>query len=104
MLIVTLLSSVLALYFFDKLIAGYVGKKDALFLTFAFAIFPARWLIVRSTGSADPLFVAAIIASIYYFKNKKYWFAGLWGLVAQITKSPGIHFLSHISDTSYMNM
>jgi Gpi18-like mannosyltransferase len=90
MLIVTLLSSILAIYFFQKLISEYVDKKDVMFLTFLFAVFPARWLIVRSTGSADPLFVGAIIASIYYFKNKKYWLAGLWGLIAQLTKSPGI--------------
>ena len=90
MLIVTLLSSILAIYFFMKLISQYVGTKDALFLTFLFSIFPARWLIVRSVGSADPLFIAAIIASLYYFKNKKYWLAGIWGAIAQITKSPGI--------------
>ena len=90
MLIVTLLSSMLAIYFFMKLISQYVEKKDVLFLTFVFSIFPARWLIVRSVGSADPLFVASIIASLYYFKNKKYWLAGIWGAVAQFTKSPGI--------------
>ncbi len=90
MLIVTLLSSIVAIYFFQKLISEYVDKKNVAFLTFLFAIFPARWLIVRSTGSADPLFVGAIIASIYYFKNKKYWMSGIWGLIAQITKSPGI--------------
>ena len=100
MLIVTLLSSILAIYFFQKLIDEYVDRKDVIFLTFLFAIFPARWLIVRSTGSADPLFVSAIIASLYYFKNKKYWFAGLWGLVAQLTKSPGI--LLFISYATYL--
>jgi len=90
MLLVTLASSVLALYFFEKLISEYVKPRDALFLTFAFSILPARWLIVRSVGSADPLFVAGVIASVYFFKNKKYWLAGLWGLIATITKSPGI--------------
>lgn len=90
MLIVTLLSSIIALFFFNKLISQFADKKNATFLTFLFAIFPARWLIVRSTGSADPLFVGSIIASIYYFKNKRYWLAGIWGLVAQVTKSPGI--------------
>lgn len=90
MLIVTLISSILALYFFFKLISQYVDEKNAIFLTFIFSIFPARWLIVRSVGSADPLFIAGIIASIYYFKNKKYWLAGIWGMVAQLTKSPGI--------------
>jgi len=90
MLIATLLSSIMAIYFFQRLIGDYVEKKDIMFLTFLFAIFPARWLIVRSVGSADPFFVGAIIASIYYFKNKKYWLAGVWGLLAQLTKSPGI--------------
>lgn len=90
MLIVTVLSSTLAIYFFMKLISQYVEKKDVLFLTFLFSIFPARWLIVRSVGSADPLFLAAIIGSLYYFKNKRYWLAGIWGAVAQLTKSPGI--------------
>lgn len=90
MLIVTLLSSIMAMYFFQRLISDYVDKKDVMFLTFLFAIFPARWLIVRSVGSADPFFVGSIIASIYYFKSKKYWLAGVWGLLAQLTKSPGI--------------
>ncbi len=90
MLAVTLLSGILATYFFYKLISGYVEGKNALFLTFLFSIFPARWLIVKSVGSADPLFIAGVIASIYYFKKKKYWVAALWGVVAQLTKSPGI--------------
>jgi Gpi18-like mannosyltransferase len=97
MLIATVLSSILATYFFMKLISQYVSGKDVLFMTFLFSIFPARWLIVRSVGSADPLFVASIIASLYYFKNKKYWAAGLWGVIAQITKSPGILlFVSYV--------
>ncbi len=90
MLIITILSSILAIYFFQKLISQYIETKDVLFLTFMFSIFPARWLVVRSVGSPDPLFVAGIIASIYYFKNKNYLLAGVWGLVAQLTKSPAI--------------
>jgi hypothetical protein len=47
-------------------------------------------LIVKSIGSPEPLFIASIIASLYYFKKQKYFLAGLWGLIATITKSPGI--------------
>ncbi len=90
MLFITLVSSFLALYFFNKLAKLYVDSGQALFLTFVFSIFPARWLIVRSVGSAEPLFIAAIIASVYYFVRKRYLAAGIWGLVAQLTKSPGI--------------
>ena len=90
MLTMTLASSVLALRFFYKFMRRYIKKNQALWLTFVFSIFPARWLIVRSVGSAEPLFIAAIIASIYYFQKKKYWQAGIWGAIAQLTKSPGI--------------
>jgi Gpi18-like mannosyltransferase len=97
MLIVTLFSSFLAIYFFYKLVSDYVSEENAMFLTFLFSIFPARWLIVRSVGSADPLFIASIIASLYFFKNKKYLWAGLWGAVAQMTKSPAVLlFISYI--------
>ena len=90
MLVVTLLSSILALYFFSVFIADFVEKKDLLWITIVFAILPARWLIVRSVGSAEPLFLASVIASVYYFRKEKYLSAGLWGVVAQISKSAGI--------------
>jgi len=90
MLFVTVTSSFLTLYFFAKLAGEFVSKKDALWLTFIFSIFPARWLIVRSVGSAEPLFVATIIASVFFFRKKRYLLAGIWGALAQLTKSPGI--------------
>jgi Gpi18-like mannosyltransferase len=101
MLMVTLASSFLAIYFFNRLAREYTDEKRALFLTLIFSIFPARWLVVRSVGSADPLFVAAITASVYYFAKKRYWLAGIWGLTAQLTKSPAILlFLSYICAVS----
>jgi len=90
MLAVTVLGSILATYFFYKFTCLYFSSKDALWLTFVFSILPARWLVVRSVGSPEPLFIAAIIASLFYFRKEKYWLAGIWGAVAQLTKSPGI--------------
>jgi len=97
MLFVTLISSIFAIFIFYKFINLYVTEKDALWITTVFSIFPARWLIVRSVGSSEPLFIALIIASIYFFKNKKYLFAGIFGALAQLTKSPAILlFISYI--------
>ncbi len=90
MLIVTLLSSTLAGYYFYLLIKEFVGKNNALFATLVFSVIPARWLVSHSVGSADPLFIAGIIASIYHFRRQEYLKSGLWGAVAQLTKSPGI--------------
>lgn len=90
LLVVTVISSFMALSFFQKLAQLYVTKSQATWLTIVFALLPARWLIVRSVGSPEPLFVGALIASVYYFKKEKYIWAGLWGAVAQFTKSPAI--------------
>jgi hypothetical protein len=90
MLFVTVVSSFLALLLFNKHAKLYLNQNDALWLTAIFAIFPARWLIVRSVGSPEPFFIAAILASTYYFGNKKYLLAGIWGMLAQMTKSPAI--------------
>jgi len=90
MLLVTMASSVLALYFFNKHASLLLKPSDALLLTFIFAIFPARWLIVRSVGSPEPFFIASILASTYFFGQRRYWLAGFWGLLAQMTKSPAI--------------
>lgn len=90
MLFVTILGSFLALYFFYKHARELLSSNNALWLTFVFAIFPARWLIVRSVGSPEPFFIATILASTYFFSKKKYLLAGLWGILAQMTKSPAI--------------
>jgi hypothetical protein len=101
MLAITVISSFIALYFFNRLAKEFVGSESALWLTVIFSVFPARWLIVRSIGSPEPLFIGSIIASLFYFRNKKYWLSALWGVVATLTKSPGIllfvaYFLSMI--------
>lgn len=90
MLLVTVACSILATYFFKKLVSEFVSPKDINWMLFVFSVLPARWLIVRSVGSSEPLFIASVIASIYYFRQKKYFSASLWGVAAQLTKSPGI--------------
>lgn len=90
MLLVTVLSSIGAIYIFSKFISDFVDKKDVLWMTFLFSIFPARWLIVRSIGSPEPLFLAFVISTIYFFKKDKYLLSGIFGALAAFTKSPGI--------------
>lgn len=90
MLFVTVIFSFLSLLFFFKLARIYLKKDHALWLTTVFAVFPARWLIVRSVGSAEPLFIFTILASLYHFNKNKYLLSGIFGMVASMTKSPGI--------------
>lgn len=90
MLLLTLIGSVAAFLMFYKYVSELKLSKNAWWLTLAFLIFPARWLAVRSVGSPEPWFIFFVLASLFNFRKQKYWLAGLFGALAQLTKSPGI--------------
>jgi hypothetical protein len=90
MLSVTLISSVLASIVFYFFLKEFRYSKQALWLTLVFLLLPARWLVVRSVGSPEPLFILFILISFYFFKKKNYWLAGIFGALNQLTKPPGI--------------
>lgn len=66
------------------------SKKQALMIGLASLVLPARWLALRSVGSPEPWFLAFLLLSLISYKKKKYLSAGIWGALAQVTKSPGI--------------
>jgi hypothetical protein len=65
-------------------------SNNYLLLTTIFLFFPARWLILRSVGSPEPLFVFLILLSLLGMTKKNYWLAGIAGALAQLTKPPAI--------------
>ena len=107
MLFSTLITTILAVVFFYLFVKKFKLSKAPLWLSILFLFLPARWLVVRSVGSPEPLFIFALLASFYFFKSaltpvsqnlfskKKivtvdFLLAGLFGALAQITKTPGI--------------
>lgn len=107
MLFVSLLSTVLASFAFYFLVRNFNLSKHPLYLSFLFLILPARWLIVHSVGSSEPTFILFVILSIYFFmkfniagKISNILFASFFGMLAQITRPPGI--LLFIALSSYL--
>jgi len=107
MLISTLITTIAAVLIFYLFIKKFKLSTSPFFLSLLFLFLPARWLVVRSVGSPEPLFIFALLASFYFFKsalspvsenlisNKKiitidFLLAGIFGALAQITKTPGI--------------
>lgn len=107
MLAATLLTTILAVWAFYLLLKKFNITSKPLWISVIFLFLPARWLTVRSVGSPEPLFIFAILASIYFFKSafdKKennllsryksitldFFLAGIFGALAQITKTPAI--------------
>lgn len=90
MLMVTTIFSVLSVVTFYEMIRDVAGFKNPLWLALVFLYLPARWLVVRSVGSPEPLFVFLTLVSLWSFYRQKYWTAGIFGGLAQLTKPPGI--------------
>ncbi|MBI2019288.1 glycosyltransferase family 39 protein [Candidatus Daviesbacteria bacterium] len=97
MLFVSLISTIAAAIAFYFLVRDFRLTDHPLFLSLLFLILPARWVIVHSVGSSEPTFMFFIISSLYFFLKfeKSQYFhdiliASLFGLLAQITRPPGI--------------
>lgn len=111
MLIATLLGSLLFFLAFYRYLEA-IGIKRPLWLCLVLLILPARFLVVRHVGSPEPWFMFFIITSLLAFKKEKYWLAGIFGALAQLTKSPGIllfaayglHWLLDYYQTKRLNL
>jgi Gpi18-like mannosyltransferase len=90
-----LAASLLGLIFFYFAFVKFLKKlnlsTDQVFwLCLTSLILPARWLAVRSIGSPEAWFMGFVLMSLLYYKDKKYFLAGIFGALAQLTKSPAI--------------
>ncbi|MCA9372196.1 glycosyltransferase family 39 protein [Candidatus Woesebacteria bacterium] len=89
MLFTSIFYSVLLGLFFYALIDKLRLTEKPLLLTTVFLFLP-RFLVVRSVGAPETMFLFFILSSIYYFEQKNYLIAGFLGGLAAMTKSPGI--------------
>lgn len=97
MLFVSLTFTIFSAIAFYFLVRDFKLSSSPLFLSLVFLILPARWLIVHSVGSPEPVFIFFVISALYFFMKfevfqiKTHLFlAALFGLLAQITRPPGI--------------
>lgn len=108
MLFVSLVFTLLSCWAFFLLVRDFKLTSKPLFLSMIFLLLPARWVIVHSVGSAEPIFIFFVISSLYFFlkyeQNLRFPFillSAFFGLLAQITRPPGI--LLFISLTLYIH-
>lgn len=97
MLFVSLVSTILATWGFYKLVSDFKLSSHPLFLSLLFLILPARWLIVHSVGSSEPLFIFFVITTVYFFmkfeadlKFFNIFLVGIFGFLAQLSRPPAI--------------
>lgn len=97
MILVSVIFTVLSVNAFYFLVRDFKLTSSPLILSLVFLVIPARWLVVHSVGSPEPVFIFFTILSLYFFMKyeeiKKWnyiWLAGIFGLFAQLVRPPGI--------------
>lgn len=95
MLFVNILASVALACFFYYFVKHFKLSEQPLLLTTVFLFLP-RFLVVRSVGAPESLFLLFILVSIFFFEKKNYLLAGLAGGIAITIKSPaGLLFIAY---------
>jgi len=86
---VNLFFSVLLAVFFYYFLKYFKITEHPLPLTIIFLFLP-RFFVLRSVGAPESLFLLLILLSVFFFEKKQYFYAGILGALATMTKLPGI--------------
>lgn len=89
MLVVNLSFTILLSILFYYILKTFKITEKPLVLTLVLLFLP-RFLVVRSVGAPESLFIFCILLSLFFFEKKKYFFSGIAGMFAVATKIPGI--------------
>lgn len=86
---INLLATIGLVLFFYYLLKKFKLTKNPILLASVMMFLP-RFLVVRSVGAPESLFMLLILLSLFFFEKDKFWLAGLFGGLATMTKTPGI--------------
>ncbi len=89
MISVNLLATVFLTCFFYFFLKKFKITKYPLILSIIL-LFTPKFLVVRSIGAPESLFILFILLSLFFFEQKRFFWSGLFGGLATMTKSPGI--------------
>lgn len=103
-ILATLIFSLAAPLVFYLLAKSIVSDKKSLILALIFCVFPARWLVLRSVPSPEPLFLTLVMASIYCYRQKRFGWSAIMAGLAQTVKSPGILLIGALGLLTIINI
>ena len=90
LLLVSLLATCAATLLFYRLCRDVWTVPSPGFLTLVFLFLPPRWLLYRSAGSTEALYIALVLAAIFLFERSLVARASLAGALATLTRISGL--------------
>ncbi|HEX7252012.1 MAG TPA: hypothetical protein VF376_03950 [Thermoanaerobaculia bacterium] len=90
LLLATILSMCAATLLFYRLLRDVYRSEHAAYLALVFIFLPPRWVLYHSVGASEPLFLAAVFASLYLFERQRIGLACVAAAVASVTRFAGL--------------
>lgn len=90
LLLVSVLATCVATVLFFRLCRDVWKVASPEFLTLVFLFLPPRWLLYRSTGSTEALYLASTLAAVYSFERSQVARASIAGALATLTRISGL--------------
>lgn len=90
LLLVSVLATCAATIFFYRLCRDVWKLASPGFLTLVFLFLPPRWLLYRSTGSTEAVYMAFTLAAIYFFERSRVGKAAGAAALATLTRISGL--------------
>jgi hypothetical protein len=93
LLVVSILCTIAAALIFYRLARDVWKVPSPGFLALLFLLLPPRWLLYRSVGASEPLFLALVLGSIWCFETRKWGAACALAGLASLTRVSGVMIL-----------
>src|SRR5688572_29521874 len=90
LLLVSVLATCVATLLFYRLCRDVWRLPSPTFLTVVFLFLPPRWLVYRSTGSTEAVYIALVLAAILFFERLQVGRASVAGALATLTRISGL--------------
>lgn len=90
MLFVTIVSAALATLAFWRLLIAFECVENPWFSALIFTIVPARWIIYKSVGATEPLFLLCVFSSLIAYKKDRFALALVCAGLASMTRIVGV--------------
>ena len=90
LLLVSVLASVVAVQIFYRLARDVWRLTSPLFLSLVFLFLPPRWVLYRSTGATEAVYIACTLAAVFFFEKSQIGRASAAGALAALTRISGL--------------
>ena len=90
LLLVSVGAALAAALLFYRLARDVWKLSSPVFLTLVFLFLPPRWLLYRSTGATESLYIALVLASMLFFERSRPGKASLAAALAAVTRISGV--------------